>query len=181
MSEASLYGLIAEFSDAETLLAAARAARDDESLAAAIEAYTPFPIDGLNQALGRRCSRVVPFWMLVGALVAGLGTYALECYAAVFNYPLDVGGRPLLSWPAFVPAALEMTVLGAAVLGVIAMLIGNGLPRLHHPLFALAAFERATSDRFFLVVRADGPGFDAAAARRFLDSLSPLALSEVPA
>lgn len=177
MSRASLYGLLAEFAGAEQLLAAARAARGT-ARAAALEAYSPFPIEGLDEAVGARPTRV-PLWMLLGALAGGLGTYALECYAAVFNYPLDIGGRPLLSWPAFVPPALEMTVLGAAVLGVIAMLAGNRLPRLHHPLFAVAAFERATSDRFFLVLRAEGPDFDVGAARAFLETLSPLGVTEV--
>lgn len=178
MSVAPLYGLLAEFSGAGKLLAAARAAR--ETPYTNLEAYSPFAIDGLDEALGARAARV-PLSMLIGALAAGLGTYALECYAAVIDYPLNVGGRPLLSWPAFVPAALEMTVLGAAILGVIAMLAGNRLPRLHHPLFGVAAFERATSDRFFLLLRAGGPGFDAAAARAFLESLSPLSLTEVTA
>ncbi|MFZ1906278.1 MAG: DUF3341 domain-containing protein [Steroidobacteraceae bacterium] len=178
MSRARLYGLLAEFAGADQLLAAARAAHGVAS-PGALEAYSPFPIEGLDAAVGARPTRV-PLWMLLGALAGGLGTYALECYAAVFAYPLDIGGRPLLSWPAFLPPALEMTVLGAAVLGVIAMLAGNGLPRLHHPLFAAAGFERATSDRFFLVLRAMGPDFDVAAARALLETLAPLSLTEVP-
>lgn len=177
MSSTPLYGLLAEFAGAEQLLAATRAARGVAG-AGEVEAYSPFPIEGLDEAVGARPTRV-PLWMLIGALAGGLGTYALECYAAVFDYPLNIGGRPLLSWPAFVPPALEMTVLGAAVLGVIAMLAGNGLPRLHHPLFAVPGFERATSDRFFLVLRAASPDFDVTTARAFLETLSPLSLTEV--
>ena len=98
----------------------------------------------------------------------------------MIDYPINVGGRPTFSWPAFVPPALEMTILFAALFGVFAMLMGNGLPRLHHPLFAIEAFERASSDRFFLLLRADDPQFDAQRARAFLDTLSPLSITEVP-
>ena len=109
------------------------------------------------------------------------GTFALEWYSAVYDYPLNIGGRPLNSWPAFLPPALEMTMLGAALFGVIAMLVGNGLPRLHHPLFAHEGV-RARQQRSLLPVAASrGPNFDASAARRFLDSLGPLSVSEVPA
>jgi Protein of unknown function (DUF3341) len=176
---APLYGLLAEFGAGEELLAAAVRVRKAYR-AAHIEAYAPFPIDGLAEALGMRAD-CVPLCMLLGGLAGGLGTYALECYAAVLDYPLDVGGRPLLSWPAFLPPALEMTLLGAAVFGVLAMLIGNRLPRLHHPLFAIRAFERATADRFFLLLRADPADFDRQAARALLQSLAPLSISEVPA
>jgi Protein of unknown function (DUF3341) len=176
---AQLYGLLAEFATAEELIDAVSRARG-QPFAAAIEAYSPFPIDGLAEALGSRAGSV-PRWMLLGALVGGIGTYALEWYSAVLAYPLNVGGRPLASWPAFLPPALEITLLGAALAGVIAMLAGNGLPRVRHPLFDVAAFARASSDRFFLLVRAKGARFDAAAARTFLESLAPLAISEVPA
>ena len=175
---AALYGLLAEFGAAEELLAAAARARANYG-AGRIEAYAPFPVDGLAEALGMHADRV-PFWMLLGGLAGGLATFALEYYSAVHAYPLNVGGRPLFSWPAFLPPALEMTLLGAAVLGVLAMLIGNGLPRLHHPLFGVAAFERASADRFFLVLR-PGPDFDAVSARAWLASLAPLSISEVPA
>ncbi len=179
MSARPLYGLLAEFAGAEQLLAAAvrvRAASGD----ARIEAFSPFPIEGLAEALGMRGDRV-PLWMLLGALAGGLGTYALECYAAVIDYPINVGGRPLLSWPAFLPPAIEMTLLGAALLGVLAMLVGNGLPRLHHPLFDVPAFDRASADRFFLLLRANHAGFDEVLAWALLESLSPLTISEVPA
>ncbi len=176
---AALYGLLAEFATADALLEAASRART-QFLAGSVEAYSPFPIDGLSEALGLRADSV-PRWMLLGALLGGLGTYALEWYSAVFDYPLNVGGRPFASWPAFLPPALEITLLGAALAGVIAMLAGSGLPRLHHPLFGVAAFTRASNDRFFLLLRAQQASFDAVAARRFLESLGPLTISEVPA
>ncbi len=95
----------------------------------------------------------------------GLGTFALEWYSAVFDYPINVGGRPTVSWPAFLPPAIEMTLVGAAVFGVIAMLIHSGLPRLHHPLFDVKAFERGSNDRFFLLLRADDPKLRSRARR----------------
>lgn len=178
MSEARLAGLLAEFSSAEQLLAAvgrARAAGFN-----ALEAYSPFPVEGIADALGYR-RNLVPLFMLLGAIVGGVGTFALEWYSAVFNFPLNVGGRPLGSWPAFLPPAIEMTLLWAAVCGVLAMLIGNRLPQLHHPLFGVRAFERASNDRFFMLLRATGPGFETERAREFLATLAPLSVSEVPA
>lgn len=179
MNAPQLHGLLAEFADADRLLAAAVRARG-AGHGRALEAYSPFPIEGLEEALGVGDTDRVPLFTLLGALVGGLGTFALECYAAVLNYPLNVGGRPLLSWPAFLPPAIEMALLGAALGGVLAMLIGNGLPRLHHPLFAAAAFERVSMDRFFLLWRADRAGFEARTARAFLETLSPLSITEVP-
>ena len=177
MSASQPVALLVEFASAEELLGAVgrvRRAQPD----CAIEAYSPFAVEGLDEALGVRHDGVAP-WTLLGALVGGVGTYALEWYSAVFNYPINVGGRPTASWPAFIPPALEMTELGAAVFGVLAMLIGNGLPRLHHPLFDAKAFERASSDRFFMVVRAQGQNFDMQGAREFCESLAPLSINEV--
>lgn len=176
---AALHGLLAEFATADELLDAVSRALA-QPFAGGVEAYSPFPIDGLAEALGSHADSV-PRWMLLGALIGGVVTYAIEWYSAVFAYPLNVGGRPLASWPAFLPPALEFTLLGAALAGVIAMLAGNRLPRVRHPLFEMAAFTRASSDRFFLLLRAQDTGFDAAAARGFLESLAPLAISEVPA
>jgi ActD protein len=177
MSGPQPYGVLAEFADAQALLEAARRAHS-QAAGALIEAYSPFPIAGLAEALGVK-SDAVPRCMLLGALLGGLGTYALEWYSAVIDYPLNVGGRPLASWPAFAAPAIEMTLLGAAVAGVAAMLLGNGLPRLNHPLFDVPAFAGASSDRFFLLLRSRGAGFDVAAARRLLESLAAVALHEV--
>ncbi|HEY6484469.1 MAG TPA: DUF3341 domain-containing protein [Steroidobacteraceae bacterium] len=179
MSDSHLHGLLAEFASVEQLITAVSRARTQGHYAA-MEAYSPFPIEGLDEALGPRRDRI-PLFMLLGAIVGGVGTFALEWYSAVFNYPINVGGRPTGSWVAFLPPAIEMTVLGAALFGVIAMLIHNGLPRLHHPLFGVAAFERASNDRFFLLIRADDPNFDERTARDFLSTLGSLTISEVPA
>ena len=102
------------------------------------------PVDGLTEAMGVRPTHV-PFWMLLGAIAGGGFTYWLEWYSAVIDYPINIGGRPPFSWPAFLPPALEMTLLWAVLLGVLAMLIGNRLPRVHHPLFAVRAFDRAVA------------------------------------
>lgn len=178
MSETRLEGLLAEFASAEQLLAAVGSAR--AAGFSALEAYSPFPVEGIADALGYRRNRI-PLFMLLGAIVGGVGTFALEWYSAVFDFPLNVGGRPLGSWPAFLPAAIEMTLLWAAVCGVLAMLISNRLPQLHHPLFGVRAFERASNDRFFMLLRATGPGFEAERAREFLATLAPLSVNEVPA
>ena len=176
MSAVPPYGLLARFSGAEPLLQAVRQMRA-ESPGTPVEAYSPFPIPGLDAALGA-ARNLIPWLMGLGGLLAGLGTFALEGYSAVIDYPINVGGRPLGSWPAFVPPAIEMAVLGAVLFGVIAMLSGNGLPRLHHPLFDVPAFEHASADGFFLLLRT--PDGDVDAARTLLQTLAPVAIHEVP-
>jgi hypothetical protein len=171
-----LIGLLAEFADAEQLRGAVLRARHQRY--ADIEAYSPYPVDGLTEAMGVRRQHV-PFWMLLGAIGGGAFTYWLEWYSAAVNYPINIGGRPTFSWPAFLPPALEMTLLWAVLLGVLAILIGNRLPRLHHPLFAVRAFDRASSDRFFLLLCASDPNFEPRRAQEFLQTLSPLSISEV--
>ena len=173
----SPYGLLAQFSSAEQLLQAALRTRS-ESPHLPIEAFSPFPIRGLDEALGAARSPIAVL-MGLGGLLAGVGTFLLEGYSAVMSYPINVGGRPLGSWPAFVPPAVEMAVLGAVLFGVVAMLTGNGLPRLHHPLFGVPEFERASADGFFLLLRSSAEE-DIEATRTFLQTLSPVAICEVP-
>jgi hypothetical protein len=177
MSEPRLYGLLAEFTEPAQLRAAVLRARQ-EGHYDYLDAYSPFPVDGLADALGKRDTRI-PRWTFIGGVLGGGSTFALECWSAVVAYPINVGGRPLLSWQAFIPPALEMTILGAAAFAVGAMLLGNRLPQLHHPLFGVPAFERASNDRFFLLVRADDPRFHLLGCRAFLQSLAPLSISEV--
>ncbi|MGH8230473.1 MAG: DUF3341 domain-containing protein [Steroidobacteraceae bacterium] len=177
MRAARSYGVLAEFDSADQLMQAAtqvRAAIPECTL----EAYSPFPIDGLAEALGDRDR--IPLLMLLGALGGGIGTFLIEWYSAAVNYPLNVGGRPVDSWQAFLPPAAEMTLLGAALLGIIALLISTGLPRLNHPLFNVEAFERATSDRFFLLLRESGGKGGSERAHAILSTLSPLSITEVP-
>lgn len=177
MSAMPLYGVLAEFASARELVAAARQVRREEPRAH-LEAFSPCALPELNGPVHIRRGHVA-FWTLLGGLLGCVGTYSLEWYSAAINYPLNIGGRPTASWPAFVPPALEMTLLGAAVFGVIAMLASAGLPRLHHPLFAQRPFERASVDRFFLVLRADAPGFDPQRARQLLHALQPVTVTEV--
>lgn len=168
---------MAEFDTADRLLEAARAAR-----AAGYEhteAYTPFAVEGLTEALGRPFDPV-PAITLAAAVAGGAGGYFLQWYSAVIDYPLDVGGRPLHAWPMFVPVAFELAVLSAAVCATLAVLVADGLPRLHHPVFDAPDFDLSTRDRFFLCVRADDPAF----VREHVDELfarfDPLRCVEVP-
>ena len=170
------YGLLAEFDSPDRLLAAAQAAR--ERGYTHVEAYAPFPVDGLAESLGATPRRIAPL-MLLGGIIGAVAIYAIQYYSAVVDYPINVGGRPFDSWPAFVPPALEMAVLGAALAGAIGTLLRDGLPRFHHPLFGIARFERASCDRFFLCIRASDPHFKAEATRRFLQDLAPEELAEV--
>jgi hypothetical protein len=178
MSARQLYGLLARFATAEQLLHAVRRAREGLP-GMPVEAYSPFPVQGLDEALGA-ARNPIPALMAVGGLLAGIGTFLLEAYSAVIDYPINVGGRPLASWPAFVSPAVEMAVLGAVLFGVVAMLTGNGLPRVHHPLFDVAVFERASADGFFLLLRTDRHAADLDSVRDFLQTLSPLSIDEVP-
>ena len=177
-ASAPLYGLLAEFADAPALCAAARHVRAHGYTRA--EAYSPFPVEGLDEVLGAPRDRVAPA-ALVGGILGGAGAYFLQWYAAVVDYPVNIGGRPLHSWPAFIPATFELTILGAALAAVIAMLALNGLPRLYHPLFEVEEFESASRNRFFLCLRASDPVFAPGPARALLEGLQPMLLREVPA
>jgi hypothetical protein len=172
----SAYGLLAEFPTADALLAAARDAHGQDFC---VDAYAPFPVEGLAEAVGFRGSRV-PAMTFIGGLFGGAATYALQWYSAVISYPINVGGRPLHSWPAFVPASLAMVILGAALAAVFGMLIANGLPRLRHPLADIPEFDLASRNRFFLCLRAT-PGQDTARHHDFLAQCGALRTWEVAA
>jgi ActD protein len=176
-SASPVYGLIAEFADERKLVDAARRARAEGYRN--IDAYAPFSVEGLSEALGFRKDRVALITLL-GGIIGGAGVYFLQWYTAVIDYPINAGGRPLHSWPAFIPATFEMTVLGAALAAFFGMLILNGLPRLNHPIFNAPDFDLASRNRFFLCVEAADPRFDAERTRRFLDELDPLKVGEVP-
>lgn len=165
--------LMAEFAGADELLEAARRAREAGYLR--LEAYAPFAVEGLDEALGLRRRTGVPRIMLVFGLLGGLSAFLLQGYLAAVDYPLDAGGKPYFSWPPFALLAFEFTVLGAALAGFVGMLVLNGLPRLYDPVFDAPDFGRGSQDRFFLRVDAADPG----AVRDFLESLRPLAVVEV--
>ncbi len=178
MSGPGMYGLLAEFPSAEALCAAARHARENGYTR--VEAYSPFAIEGLDDIVGADKGWIAPLTLL-GGIIGGAGTYFLQWYAAVVDYPINIGGRPLHSWPAFIPATFEITILGAAVAAVLAMLVLNGLPQLYHPLFEVEEFELASRNRFFLCLPARDPVFAPGPARDLLAELHPLLLREVPA
>ncbi|MFG0331501.1 MAG: DUF3341 domain-containing protein [Phycisphaerales bacterium] len=171
-----LYGLIAEFDTPEAIVAAAHAAGADGYLR--YDAYAPFPVEGLPQAVGKRPTRL-PWITLAGGLFGAVAGYSLQYYASVVSYPLLVGGRPLHSWPAFIPVTFECTILCAALASIIGMFVLNGLPRPYHPVFNVDGFERASQDRFFLCIESIDPRFELAETRAFLESLDPISVSEV--
>lgn len=173
---AALYGLLAEFATADLLLAAAREAGRQGYAA---EAYSPFPVEGLADAVGFTRNRMSTV-AFVGGLLGGGGTYFMQWYSAVISYPINVGGRPLHSWPAFIPPTFAITILGASVAAVLGMLVANGLPRLNHPLFAIREFDLATRNRFFLCLRPGQGGLDLDAARAFLEGQQAMKTWEVP-
>lgn len=167
---------MAEYETAEALVAAAQAAHDAGYRHA--EAYAPYPVEGLAEAVGFEHSRI-PALVLIGGVVGGAGGYLLQWYAAVHSTPENIGGRPLHSWPMFIPVTFEMTVLVAALTALLAVLLGNGLPRLAHPIFDAPDFDLASRNRFFLCLRTDDPAFDEAAAIALLEASAPLRIAEV--
>ncbi len=175
-TEPTLYGLIAEFDNADALLAAAEKTRDAGYKK--FEAYTPMPIHGLDEAVGYRGTRLP--WVIFGAgLLGASGMFAFQTWINLSAYPMNIGGRPLFSWPAFIPATFEGMVLLAAFAAVFGMIAACGLPRPYHPVFNAPNFERASVDRFFLCIEAADPKFELKRTRQFLESLEPLAVSTV--
>jgi hypothetical protein len=169
---------MAEFASAEALLEAVRAAR--ASGYRRLESYTPFAVEGLAEALQLPRSRV-PLLALIGGIVGGCGAFFLQWYTAVVDYPINSGGRPLDSWPAFVPATFELAVLGAALAAFFGSLALMGLPRLRHPVFDTPDFDLASRNRFFLCIRGDDPQFDIERTRSWLADLHPLRVLTTPA
>ncbi len=178
MKEPALYGLVAEFVDADSLLAASHAAHDAGYRR--MDAYAPYAVEGLAEALGMRFTGV-PFVTLLGGVCGGSFGYAMQLYSATVDYPINVGGRPLHSWPAFVPITFEMTVLAAAFGGVLSMLIFNGLPRLHHPIFETPFFRERNASRFYLCIEVRDRKFAGEKTRALLAEQAPEHIWEVPA
>ena len=171
-----LYGLMAEFKTPEALVEATRRAYADGYRK--MDAYTPMPVDGLPEALGSTWTWVSPL-VLLGGLAGGIGGFSLMYWISCIAYPLNVGGRPLYSWPAYIPPTFECTVLLASLTAVVGMLFLNGLPQPYHPVFNVPRFQLASQDRFFLCIEADDPRFNLEATRSFLEGLGPTEVSEV--
>jgi len=176
VSQGRLYGLSAEFTSGEDLLAAAKAAR--EGGYKDIKAYSPFEVHGLADVLAHK-SPLLPWLLLAGLLAGALGAFALQYWTSAIHYPLNVGGRPLVPWPAFIPIMFEAAILGAALVTVGFMFIRTGLPQPYHPIFNTSGIEAASSSRFFLVIRVDDQHFHLKETWQFLQSLDPAKVSEV--
>jgi hypothetical protein len=176
VKQPAIYGLLAEYPDDEALLAAATKVR---SLGFnQVEAYSPYPIHGMAEVLGIRGVRL-PRIVLVGGIVGCVAALAMQWYSAVIAYPLNVGGRPLASWPSFMPIAFELTILVAGIAAVLGMFALNGLPQPYHPLFNVPEFAKASRAGFFLCVEARDPKFDVAETRAMLVELGAQGVFEV--
>jgi hypothetical protein len=164
-----LYGLMAEFDNPTDLVEAAR--RTYDAGYRRINGYSPFPIEELSDAIGFHKSRL-PLIVLIGGILGGLGGYMMMYYMEVIDYPINVGGRPFHSWPAFIPITFETTVLGAALACIFGMLALNKLPQPYHPVFNAPRFALATRDRFFLVIETKDPKFDHVKTLEFMNGLN---------
>src|SRR6266480_7320927 len=152
-----IYGVVGEFETPEKLIHAVEKVR--EAGYRRFEAYSPFPVEGLSQAMGLK-RNLVPLITLIGGLTGGIGGFGFQYWVAAIDYPLNIGGRPFNSWPAFIPVTFELTILVAALAAVLGLLVLNGLPMPYHPLFNVPRFELATRNGFFLCIEARDPQFD---------------------
>ncbi len=177
MKRTPIYGLMAEFDSPSDLVAAAERTRDAGYKK--IDAYSPFPVEGLAEAIGFHHD-LVPLITLIGGIVGGTTGYLMQYWMAAVNYPLNIGGKPPHSWPAFIVITFEMTILFAGLSAVLGMLALNGLPMPYHPVFNVPRFALATKDRFFLIVFSTDTKYDVVGTRKFLEGLNPRSLSEVP-
>jgi hypothetical protein len=168
--------MMAEFEDPNELLRATREVYREGYRA--INAYSPYPIEELSEAIGFHHNRL-PLIVLIGGIVGGIGGYLLQYFAANVWYPLNIGGRPMHSWPAFVPVTFETTVLVAALSAVLGMLALNKLPQPYHPVFNVPRFALASKDRFFLVVEAKDPLYDAQKTRELLMRFNPREINDI--
>ena len=171
-----VYGLMAEFESPKALVAAAREVR--ERGYRRVEAYSPFPIEEVNEALGLHHNRL-PMLVLMGGILGGLTGYLMQYYLAVVAFPINIGGRPLHSWPSFIIITFELTILFAALTTVLGLLGLCGLPMPYHPVFNVPRFALASRDRFFLCIESRDPLFDRRDTAEFLSSLGPREVNEV--
>lgn len=177
MADSNLYGVVAEFDSPEALTRAVRQAR--RAGYQKMDAYSPQYVEELGDAMEIPWTPV-PLITLVGGILGGLSGFGMCWYANVINYPLNIGGRPHNSWPAWIPITFELTVLFAALAAALSMLILNGLPRLHHPIFNAPHYEVCQRDRFLLCIEREDPAFSYEQTRALLESLNPLRVEDVP-
>jgi hypothetical protein len=171
-----VHGLMAEFDDPGALVAATSKARAEGYRR--LDAYSPFPIEELHEAMGAHHSRL-PLIVLIGGLVGCVSGFLLQYWVSTIAYPINVGGRPFNSWPAFIPVTFECTILGASLSAVLGMLALNGLPMPYHAVFNVPRFALASRNRFFLCIEARDRKFDLDATRQFLETLGPREVSTV--
>lgn len=176
MSMKPIYGLLAEFKEPEILVEIARRAR--AAGYRRIDGFSPYPVDGLAEVLGSHHTKV-PVIALAGGLTGGLGGYFMLYSSSVAFYPINVAGRPFHSWPMFIPITFELTILFSGLFTAIGMLALNGLPKPHHPVFAVPQFSLATDDRFFFCIEARDPAFDLEKCRAFLNQFDPVGVYTV--
>ena len=171
------YGLLAEFDSADALIAAAGRVREQGYRR--VEAFSPYPLPEAAEALGYRKSGIAGL-VLAGGVIGGIAAFFMQYWIAVIDYPINVGGRPLNSWPIFIPITFELTVLTASMAGFLGTMLLCGLPRFYHPLFASPLFARSSTDRFYLCVEATDPKYHPNETREFLLGLGPVEIEEVP-
>ncbi len=177
MKRDPIYGIMAEFDTPTALLEAAR--RTYQAGYKKIDAYSPFPIEGLAEEIGFEHNAVALVVLICGIIGACTG-YLLQYWCDAVTYPLNIGGRPYNSWPSFIVITFELTILFGGISALLGMLALNGLPMPYHPVFNVPRFSSASKDRFFLIVFSSDKQYDASATRRFLEGLQPRSISEVP-
>jgi Protein of unknown function (DUF3341) len=173
-----LFGIIAVFKTPEAVRSAAAHLR--QSGFQAIEAYTPYSVEGLDRIIHPGSKPFLPLLMFAGAVLGAAAGYWIQYWDEALNYPINVGGRPHNSWPAFMVGTFEFMLLAAVTAGFLGMLMVSRLPKLYHPIFEAKAFERASRDRFILCVEANDPNFDPAAVRSVLEQLGAERIEQVP-
>lgn len=176
VADSRLRGLTAQFDTADALTEAAKTVF--EAGFRRIDAFTPYPIEGLAEIIGHRRS-AAPLIMLVGGIIGAVTAYGMELYAMGYFYPLNIGGRPLNSWPLYIPITFELTVLFSALSGIVGLLFLNRLPCLYHPLFSVPGFERASTEHFFLWIEAIDPRFEERLVRDLFERLNARVVTEV--
>jgi hypothetical protein len=176
MKRKPIYGLLAEFESPEQVLEAARHTHDAGYKS--IDAFTPIPVEGLAEAVGFG-KTTLPIVVFLGGLCGGLTGFGMCWYANVISFPLNIGGKPFNSWPSWIPITFELTILGAALAAVFGMLAMNGLPTPYHPVFNVARFALASTDRFFLCIKARDEKFDLERTKEFLEGLHPHGVFEI--
>jgi hypothetical protein len=164
------FGLMAMYADAEDLMVAARQVRDAGYKH--IDAYTPFPVHGIADAIGFRKTKL-PIIVLCGGITGAIAGFAMQYIANVWHYPIIIGGKPMNSWPAFIVPTFECTILFSAFSALLGMLALNGLPMPYHPLFNVPAFELASRSKFFLSIESSDPKYHAEETKRFLENMTP--------